>query len=65
MPSANLEEAAEGVVARLWHGWPEVLACSRLYLHKQVYKRSWNCLWKKPNAEIGDPLVRDTFSRPG
>ncbi len=66
MPSANLEDAAEGVVRSAFGmSGQKCSACSRLYLHKEVYKPFLELLVEKTRArKIGDPVAHDTFIGP-
>lgn len=66
MPSANLEDAAEGVVRSAFGmGGEKCSACSRLYLHKSIYRKFMDLLVEKTAAlKIGNPTERDTFLGP-
>ena len=66
MPSANLEDASEGVLRSAFGmGGQKCSACSRLYLHQKVYKPFMELLVEKTKKlVIGDPIKRDTFLGP-
>src|SRR3989441_3287295 len=66
MPSANLDDATEGVMRSAFGmGGQKCSACSRLYLHKDVYKPFLDQIVGKTRAlNIGDPTARDTFLGP-
>ena len=66
MPSANLDDAAEGVMRSAFGmGGEKCSACSRLYLHQDVYKPFMDLLVEKTrHLKIGDPTARDTFLGP-
>ena len=66
MPSANLDDAAEGVMRSAFGmGGQKCSACSRLYLHQDVYKPFMDLLVEKTrHLKIGDPTARDTFLGP-
>src|SRR2546430_14503217 len=66
MPSANLDDATEGVMRSAFGmGGQKCSACSRLYLHKDVYKPFLDQLVGKTRVlKIGDPTARDTFLGP-
>jgi 1-pyrroline-5-carboxylate dehydrogenase len=66
MPSANLDDAAEGVMRSAFGmGGQKCSACSRLYLHRDIYKPFMELLAGKTAAlKIGDPTARDTFLGP-
>jgi 1-pyrroline-5-carboxylate dehydrogenase len=66
MPSANLDDAAEGVMRSAFGmGGEKCSACSRLYLHKDVYQPFLDLLVAKTaNLRVGDPTARDTFLGP-
>lgn len=66
MPSANLEDAAEGVYRSAFGmGGEKCSACSRLYLHKKIYKPFLELLVEKTaRCQIGDPTARDVFLGP-
>ncbi len=66
MPSANLDDATEGVLRSAFGmGGQKCSACSRLYLHTDIYQPFMEQLIEKTKArQIGDPLARDTFLGP-
>ena len=66
MPSANLDDATEGVMRSAFGmGGQKCSACSRLYLHKDVYKPFLDQFVEKTRAlKIGDPTARDAFLGP-
>ena len=66
MPSANLDDASEGVLRSAFGmGGQKCSACSRLYVHRDVRKRFMQMLIEKTAArKVGDPLLRDTFLGP-
>jgi 1-pyrroline-5-carboxylate dehydrogenase len=66
MPSADLEDAAEGVVRSAFGmGGQKCSACSRLYLHKSIYRKFMDLLVEKTAAlKIGNPSERKTFLGP-
>ncbi|MGZ4971598.1 MAG: aldehyde dehydrogenase family protein [Limisphaerales bacterium] len=66
MPSADLDDAAEGVVRSAFGmGGQKCSACSRLYLHKSIYRQFMGLLVEKTKAlKIGNPSERDTFLGP-
>jgi 1-pyrroline-5-carboxylate dehydrogenase len=66
MPSANLDDSTEGVMRSAFGmGGQKCSACSRLYLHKGIYKQFIELLVQKTRSfKIGDPLKRDTFLGP-
>jgi 1-pyrroline-5-carboxylate dehydrogenase len=66
MPTANLDDAAEGVLrAAFGLGGQKCSACSRVYVHKQVYKPFLDVLAERIAArKVGDPAERDTFLGP-
>src|SRR5881394_211167 len=66
MPSANLDDATEGVLRSAFGmGGQKCSACSRLYLHKDIAKRFMEQLVAKTRSlKIGDPAARDTFLGP-
>src|SRR5207302_1089026 len=66
MPSANLDDATEGVMRSAFGmGGQKCSACSRLYLHKDIYKPFIEQLVAKTQGlQIGDPTARDTFLGP-
>ncbi len=66
MPSANLEEAAEGVLRSAFGmGGQKCSACSRLYLHHAISKTFLELLVEKTKQlVIGNPIERATFLGP-
>jgi len=66
MPTANLEDAVEGVVrAAFGMGGEKCSACSRVYVHQSLSKRFVEALVEKTKAlKIGDPADRATFLGP-
>jgi 1-pyrroline-5-carboxylate dehydrogenase len=66
MPSANLEDAAEGVLRSAFGmGGQKCSACSRLYLHQAISKLFLELLVEKTKkVVIGDPTERETFLGP-
>ena len=66
MPSASLDDATEGVLRSAFGmGGQKCSACSRLYLHKDVYKPFLAQIVAKTAAlKTGDPTARDTFLGP-
>lgn len=66
MPSADLEDATEGVLRSAFGmGGQKCSACSRVYLHKDIRKNFMELLTEKLHSRpIGDPLARDTFLGP-
>src|SRR5204863_9572999 len=66
MPSARLEDAAEGVMRSAFGmGGEKCSACSRVYVHKQIYKSFMEALVEKTKAQkIGPPAERDTLLGP-
>src|SRR5947207_3475567 len=66
MPSANLDDAIEGVMRSAFGmGGQKCSACSRLYLHKDVYKPFLDQMVGKTRAlKIGEPTARNTFLGP-
>ncbi len=66
MPSANLDDATEGVLRSAFGmGGQKCSACSRLYVHKDIRKDFMELLVEKTTMrKIGDPLARDTFLGP-
>ena len=66
MPSANLEDAIEGVLRSAFGmGGQKCSACSRLYLHKDIARPFLEQLVAKTKSlKIGDPSMRDTFLGP-
>jgi 1-pyrroline-5-carboxylate dehydrogenase len=66
MPSANLDDATEGVLRSAFGmGGQKCSACSRLYLHKDIARSFLEQLVAKTRSlKIGDPAARDTFLGP-
>ena len=66
LPSANLDDAAEGVMRSAFGlGGQKCSACSRVYLHKQISAPFLERLLAKTRElRIGDPLHRETFLGP-
>jgi 1-pyrroline-5-carboxylate dehydrogenase len=66
MPSANLEDASEGVLRSAFGlGGQKCSACSRVYLHQKIYKPFLDLLVEKTKKiTIGDPTKRGTFLGP-
>jgi len=66
MPSANLDDATEGVMRSAFGmGGQKCSACSRLYLHLDIYEAFLEQLVEKTKTlKIGDPTARDTFLGP-
>jgi 1-pyrroline-5-carboxylate dehydrogenase len=66
MPSANLDDATEGVMRSAFGmGGQKCSACSRLYLHKDIYAPFMERLAEKTRAlKIGNPAARDVFLGP-
>jgi 1-pyrroline-5-carboxylate dehydrogenase len=66
MPTANLEEAVEGVArAAFGMGGQKCSACSRVYVHQSLGKRFAEALVEKARSlKIGDPADRATFLGP-
>src|SRR5438552_13269751 len=66
MPSANLDDATEGVLRSAFGmGGQKCSACSRLYLHKEIARPFLEQLVAKTKTiKIGDPMARDTFLGP-
>src|SRR5881394_2838821 len=66
MPSANLDDATEGVLRSAFGmGGQKCSACSRLYLHKNIARSFLEQLVAKTRSlKIGDPAARDTFLGP-
>jgi len=66
MPSANLEDATEGVLRSAFGlGGQKCSACSRVYLHQKIYKPFLDLLVEKTKKlVIGDPTKRETFLGP-
>ncbi|MDB6023956.1 MAG: Aldehyde Dehydrogenase [Verrucomicrobiales bacterium] len=66
MPSASLEDAAEGIVRSAFGmGGQKCSACSRLYAHADIYDALAEMMVPKTKKlKIGDPRERDTFLGP-
>ncbi|MBA4149416.1 MAG: aldehyde dehydrogenase family protein [Verrucomicrobia bacterium] len=66
MPSANLDDAAEGVVRSAFGmGGQKCSACSRVYVHEKIYGDFMQLLVNKTSKlKIGDPAEKDTFLGP-
>jgi 1-pyrroline-5-carboxylate dehydrogenase len=66
MPTANLEDAAEGVLRSAFGvAGQQCSACARAYVHKQVYKAFLGLLVEKTRAlKVGDPAARDVSMGP-
>src|SRR5436309_2523063 len=66
MPSANLDDATEGVMRSTFGmGGQKCSACSRLYLHEKIYQPFLDLLVEKTRQlKIGDPTLRKTFLGP-
>ncbi|MBI3850506.1 MAG: aldehyde dehydrogenase family protein [Verrucomicrobia bacterium] len=66
MPSANLDDATEGVMGSAFGmSGQKCSACSRLYLHKDVYKPFLELLVEKTKKQkVGDPVEADAFLGP-
>jgi len=66
MPTANLEDAVEGVArAAFGMGGQKCSACSRVYVHQAVSKKFVEALVEKTKSlKIGDPVHRETFLGP-
>ena len=66
MPSANLDDSTEGVMRSAFGmGGQKCSACSRLYLHEDIYQPFMELLVKKTRTlKIGEPTARDTFLGP-
>jgi 1-pyrroline-5-carboxylate dehydrogenase len=66
MPSADLEDATEGVLRSAFGmGGQKCSACSRAYVHKSIYNKFATLLAEKTQKrKVGDPLQRDTFLGP-
>jgi 1-pyrroline-5-carboxylate dehydrogenase len=66
MPSANLDDAAEGVMRSAFGmGGQKCSACSRLYLHRDIARPFLELLVEKTTRlKIGDPAARDVFLGP-
>jgi len=66
MPSAKIEDAAEGVMRSAFgFGGQKCSACSRVYVHKQAVKPFVEALIEATKRQkIGSPVERDTFLGP-
>jgi 1-pyrroline-5-carboxylate dehydrogenase len=66
LPSANLDDATEGVLRSAFGmGGQKCSACSRAYIHKDIYKKFMEQLAEKTKQrKIGNPADRDTFLGP-
>jgi 1-pyrroline-5-carboxylate dehydrogenase len=66
MPSADLDDATEGVVRSAFGmGGQKCSACSRLYLHKDIFRALLERLVARTQTlKIGEPTARDTFLGP-
>jgi 1-pyrroline-5-carboxylate dehydrogenase len=66
MPTANIDDAAEGVMRSAFGmGGEKCSACSRVYVHQGVAKTFTEALVAKSKAiKVGDPTERDTFLGP-
>ena len=66
MPSANLDDAAEGVMRSAFGmGGQKCSACSRVYAHEDIYEEFVDLLVEKTKShKIGDPTERDVFLGP-
>ena len=66
LPSANLDDAAEGVMRSAFGmGGEKCSACSRVYVHKQIFKPFVEALIEKTKTrKVGDPMERETFMGP-
>jgi 1-pyrroline-5-carboxylate dehydrogenase len=66
MPTANLEDAAEGVArAAFGLGGQKCSACSRVYVHQSISKRFVEALVERTKTlTVGDPVERSTFLGP-
>ncbi|MFN7141118.1 MAG: aldehyde dehydrogenase family protein, partial [Limisphaerales bacterium] len=66
MPSADIEDAAEGVVRSAFGmGGQKCSACSRLYVHERVYSDLMQLIVDKTSKlKIGDPVEQETFLGP-
>ncbi len=63
---ADIEKAAQGVMRSAFGmGGQKCSACSRTYVHKDVYDDFLNLLVEKTKAlVVGDPLAKETFLGP-
>ncbi len=66
MPSANIPDAVEGVVRSAFGmAGQKCSACSRLYIHKQIYKPFLDALiTRTKQLTLGPPSQRDAFICP-
>ncbi len=66
MPSAHLDDATEGIFRSAFGmGGQKCSACSRLYLHHDIYASSMELLVEKTKkCRIGNALARETFLGP-
>lgn len=66
MPSANLDDATEGVMRSAFGmGGQKCSACSRLYVHKDAARNFLEALTEKTRKlKIGDPTSREVFLGP-
>jgi 1-pyrroline-5-carboxylate dehydrogenase len=66
MPSANLDDATEGVLRSAFGlGGQKCSACSRVYLHQNIARAFLELMVEKAKAlVIGDPVKRETFLGP-
>lgn len=66
MPTANLEDAVEGVArAAFGMGGQKCSACSRVYVHQSISKSFVDALVEKTKSlTIGDPVERATYIGP-
>jgi 1-pyrroline-5-carboxylate dehydrogenase len=66
MPTANLDDAVEGIVrAAFGMGGEKCSACSRVYVHQSIAKRFVEAFVEKTKSlKIGDPTERNTFLGP-
>lgn len=66
MPSANLEDAAEGVMRSAFGmGGQKCSACSRAYVHRDIYDAFRKLLLEKSSRiKIGNPAEPDVFLGP-
>jgi 1-pyrroline-5-carboxylate dehydrogenase len=66
MPSANLDDATEGVVRSAFGmGGQKCSACSRVYVHQKIRKTFLELLVEKTaRLKVGDPVDKDVFLGP-
>jgi 1-pyrroline-5-carboxylate dehydrogenase len=66
MPSADIDDATEGVVRSAFGmGGQKCSACSRLYLHKSIYRKFMDLLVEKTmELKVVNPSERDSFMGP-